>query len=601
MFVSEQKGKNFKMKNSRKKTEVDPLLSLDENPLGLSYEHHCFKSLLEIEEAGIVLLDDRFQILRFNRGAEQMFGYKREEIIGQTIDVLIPQRYQKTHQVHLEEFSFASAISQPMNKRNNIYGLRRNREEFPARAAISKIEVEGKKIFTAIIHDISEIIKKEEELSLAKKNLEIRVRERTLQLEESNQELQLTLKHEKLVGRLASLLNSTIDFPCVAHDLLKLIANTLEITEVHLYSFFSSKRSLYSSSEDLEGWFYEQWVVRTMKERKIIVLSSTKELEKEIKPEFRENMQSMCAVPVKVGKEVKGLICFSQSFEHCWSDHSIELFKTIADMIASAWGRDLQLQARLQAEKKQAEMIQVVEKTSRLASIGVMAAGITHEINQPLNAIKVTADSVLFWEKRNQGVLPELFVNKISKISTGASRIDEIIQHMRSFWVSPKESPEKIIDLEFVIKNGLTLISSQLSSHGIKPKMQAAGKNFLVRGNPLHLEQVAINLLVNAMHSIDTKSQNENEKQSKTICIKLEKQRKNVIFEVLDNGIGIPNGSEDKLYDPFFSTKKPGEGMGLGLAIVKKFIDSVGGTIDAYNNEMGGATFRVEIPMAQKT
>jgi C4-dicarboxylate-specific signal transduction histidine kinase len=111
----------------------------------------------------------------------------------------------------------------------------------------------------------------------------------------------------------------------------------------------------------------------------------------------------------------------------------------------------------------------------------------------------------------------------------------------------------------------------------------------------IHFEQIIINIVVNAMHALD-----EMDKIEKHIRITSSEIQDIVSITVSDNGIGLPPDIGGKLYDPFFSTKKPGKGMGLGLAIVKNYIDKYQGKIVAENNQWGGATFRIEFPMASE-
>lgn len=252
-----------------------------------------------------------------------------------------------------------------------------------------------------------------------------------------------------------------------------------------------------------------------------------------------------------------------------------------------------EFQARLDAETEKTASIQIVEKSSKLASIGVVAAGITHEINQPLNAIKVTADGILYWEKRNKGVLPQRFIDKIKNISQGANRINEIIYHMRSFWDSQHNTESKINTTE-VIQKALSLATVQMGSHGITLDYKSPKNSFYVKGNPIQLEQIIINLIVNAIHAVDASN-----KRNKYISLTTAKKKNYIQIKIIDNGTGFAKDiSQESLFDPFYSTKNgSGMGMGLGLAIVKYFVDKLEGKIRFFNNKLGGATFCLELPI----
>lgn len=310
---------------------------------------------------------------------------------------------------------------------------------------------------------------------------------------------------------------------------------------------------------------------------------------------FRERgIASACVFPVTTRGKADGLIVFGRSGPEGWKPTELELLKTASDMIVNAWLRYSNACAMLEAEKQRATALQMAERASRLASIGVMAAGITHEINQPLNDIKVTADSVLFWDKKNRGIIPDEFSQWLRSISGSVDRIDGIIRHMRSYWASPSQSEAVEFDLNESVRNALSLIGRQLANHGIRLKIIEEYSPLPVRGNRVHLEQIVLNLTVNAMHALDQKGE-----KNKKIEVALGLNDNHAVIEVRDNGVGLPQGVGDKLFDPFFSTRKPGEGMGLGLAIVKRFVQGFGGKVLAMRNETGGATFRVEIPVVE--
>ena len=257
--------------------------------------------------------------------------------------------------------------------------------------------------------------------------------------------------------------------------------------------------------------------------------------------------------------------------------------------------RKLSEQALIEAEQKQTEAARMAERSSRMASIGVMASGITHEINQPLNLIRLTADSILMARRRNIDVPVEEMIENFSAISEHVKRMDKIIQHMREFWVSPTSVSHELFDLNEAIAKGLTLIEQQLSSHRIDLEFSLTSTPLKVSGNRIHIEQIVINLVANSMHALD-----EIERERKVISVITEKRGNNARLVVKDNGPGFSVKHPEDLFDPFFSTRKPGSGTGLGLAIVKRFVDELSGKIEAMNNETEGAKFIVMFPLNGK-
>jgi C4-dicarboxylate-specific signal transduction histidine kinase len=247
------------------------------------------------------------------------------------------------------------------------------------------------------------------------------------------------------------------------------------------------------------------------------------------------------------------------------------------------------LQAEFEIENRELKAQQMAEKASRMASIGVMAAGITHEINQPLCAIKVSAESLLYWQKKNDIMLPQDFVESFENIIEAADKIDEIIQHMRAFWYLKDEHKPSTIDLNTSVTNALSLLERQIYSHGIFLKQKLSKKTLPIMAHNIHIEQIVINIVVNAMHSLD-----ETEIKDKHILISSYGKEDKVVLEISNNGKLIKPENIDKIFDPFFSTKQPGKGMGLGLAIVKRYIDSYKGSIKVDRNRKNGAKFIVK-------
>ncbi|MDE2090256.1 MAG: diguanylate cyclase, partial [Gammaproteobacteria bacterium] len=114
-----------------------------------------FRNVLEIAAEGIISVDESQQILIFNRGAEQIFGYQAEEVLGKPLDVLLPERYVDVHREHVRHFASGPEPAKSMNCRATIRGRRKDGSEFPAEASISKLTQGGQTLFTVILHDIS--------------------------------------------------------------------------------------------------------------------------------------------------------------------------------------------------------------------------------------------------------------------------------------------------------------------------------------------------------------------------------------------------------------------------------------------------------------
>lgn len=420
-----------------------------------------------------------------------------------------------------------------------------------------------------------------------------------LLLQEHNK-VKVALKHEMLISTVATILNTTDNFFEVLDNLLYIIENTMHLNNVTMFSLnentiedFNKKTDFLYQPQDESLKTTINFILENIKSNQSIYVTQLDEQTDGLKKLLKKyNTVALAVIPLKIPGKVLGSITFMSDSSIDWTSKHYSVFITISNMIANAWERFILNKQRISAEKQSIETIKLLESSSKLASIGVMAAGITHEINQPLNAIKIHSDGILFWNKRNQNVLPDFFLQKITKITQAVNRIDSIIKHMRSFWVPNSKKTDEIFDVNRSILNAIDMVQSQVNSHGILLKTELFSEPLNVQGDIIHLEQIVMNLTVNAMHALDkTKS------QDKDIFIKTKLQDKCIILTIEDNGPGINEELFEKLFDPFYSTKKPGEGMGLGLAIVKQFVDNFKGKIKCYNSpETSGAVFEISIP-----
>jgi PAS domain S-box-containing protein len=271
-------------------------------------------------------------------------------------------------------------------------------------------------------------------------------------------------------------------------------------------------------------------------------------------------------------------------------DNTNRIIVTVMDLSEQKKAQELKeasMAAIIEAGQKKFEALQVIEDTSRLASIGVIAGSITHEINQPLNAIKIGSDSILLWNEEKK-VLPEVITKVIKNVSDAAKRIDEIVSHMRSFWADNQENQMEVFDINPVVDRSVNFLINRIKIHEIELELSLEDRPLPVKANKLQLEIVINNLVNNAVHSLD-------KKQTKDKRITLETFTKDdlIYLRVEDNGTGLPAVPFEMLFDPFFTTKGPTEGTGLGLAIVDKFVKKFGAEINVENLTRGGAAFTI--------
>ena len=231
-------------------------------------------------------------------------------------------------------------------------------------------------------------------------------------------------------------------------------------------------------------------------------------------------------------------------------------------------------------------------KAEKIFSIGTMAAGISHEINQPLNSIKVISGGILYLLTQGEKLHAEEFAESIKEISSQTDRITNIIKHLRSF-IRRDENQLAPCNLNTSVEMALNVVGKQLTAHAVTVRKNLQENLPPVLAVSTGLEEIVVNLLVNAMQALDAV-----DKTNKVIAIRTYFSTK-VFLEISDNGPGIDPTLRETIFESFTSTKLHGDNLGLGLAIVNTIVTSYLGTIEVTSNDISGATFTVSLPAVQ--
>ncbi|MFT3697074.1 MAG: response regulator [Kofleriaceae bacterium] len=246
--------------------------------------------------------------------------------------------------------------------------------------------------------------------------------------------------------------------------------------------------------------------------------------------------------------------------------------------------------ARDVTDKKQTEMQLML--ADRMASVGTLAAGVAHEINNPLAAVIANLDMAEHdvVELGQRTPLPPDLVDEIHDARMSADRVREIVRDLKVF-SRAQEDRRGAVDVEKVLESTLRMAQNEIRHRAKVEKIY--GKVPRVDANEGRLGQVFLNLIVNAVQAIPEGNYDQNRIKIVTAVDKGE-----VVVSVTDTGTGIPPEAQRRLFTPFFTTKPTGVGTGLGLAISHRIITGLGGNLD-FTTELGkGTTFRVRLPIA---
>ncbi|MEG3617225.1 ATP-binding protein [Magnetovibrio sp. PR-2] len=254
------------------------------------------------------------------------------------------------------------------------------------------------------------------------------------------------------------------------------------------------------------------------------------------------------------------------------------------------------------AERKRAET-QLVQ-SAKMATIGQMASGITHELNQPMNIMRMGVEAAQLQVERGQADISSLS-ETLEKVEGQILRMSEIINHMRVYARQDRDT-NVVFNAFDAVQEGCKLFEGQLMGLDIKliteiPSCKGAIECCAVLGHATRMEQVVLNLLSNARDAILEKREKTGQDFTGETRVKYmaDETAQEVVIEVEDNGGGISDDVLPHIFAPFVTTKDSGQGTGLGLSISYSIVEGMGGSISATNGETG-ACITMRFPMASE-
>ena len=246
------------------------------------------------------------------------------------------------------------------------------------------------------------------------------------------------------------------------------------------------------------------------------------------------------------------------------------------------------------------ETEQQLIQASKMATLGEMATGVAHELNQPLSVIKTSSGFFMKKIRKKEPIKEEILFTLAEEIDRHVDRATKIINHMRQFGRMSDVKMEAL-QVETLLKKAFDLFSQQLKVRGIEVQWELAEDLPEISANPDRLEQVFINLLINARDAIEDRwAGREFNPGEKKITLRTRLDRDQVVVEVADTGGGIPAGIAERIFEPFFTTKEVGKGTGLGLSISYSIVKEAGGDIRVSSQKEAGATFILTFPVPER-
>ncbi|NMM46974.1 sensor histidine kinase [Marinigracilibium pacificum] len=502
-----------------------------------------FKSIFESAVEGLIICNNEGEILMANKRAEILFGYQEDELVGQKIEILVPDDLKSIHKVHRKEY--AKAPTQRMMGANiDLFGKRKDGSTFPIEISLNHSVVKGQPLVVSFIIDITARKKMEKDLEknrnrLEKYSIELeeRVRERTLELERSNMNL---LASQRLFRTIAK------NFP----------NGTINVIDKNFNYIFVEGKELKAkgiNSKDLIGKPY-------------VHNNEDSELEQKLNDAF---IGQNSTHEVISGTEHYMIYIVPLPSNH---NTDIERILIVEKNITKQKNAEENIRSALKKERELNEL------KSRFVSMA------SHEFRTPLSTILSSASLLdKYFEVGN-------LEKKDKHISKIKSSVNNLINLLNDF-LSLDKIEEGVITPsfhEFNLKKLIEEIIEELSD-SLKPGQDIIFK-YSYNEHVILDKQLVKNIFINLISNAIKYSNAE-----KPIHVSVYKENSLIIFEVSDEGIGIPKDDMEHLFGRFFRAHNATniEGTGLGLNIVKKYVEMMGGQISCVSEEGFGTTFKI--------
>lgn len=317
--------------------------------------------------------------------------------------------------------------------------------------------------------------------------------------------------------------------------------------------------------------------------------------------EMQSIIQSHCFADAKrvdsYGLSLKNLPsgCDIQNpLRNLWTDYKAAVLTAIAVILLQAitigamfWQKRRRAAAEFQTELSRQEL----RRAMRFASMGELTASIAHEINQPLGAILSNAEAAEMMLS-NGSAKPEDLKAILSDIRRDDQRAHDVVNRLRGLLANaePKLAP---LHLHTAIQEVLTLVLPEAKRRGVLLLVSRNASNDLVRGDPVQIQQVLINLVINAMDALELTP-----RPQRRIHIQTNPAQDHLVLSVADNGCGMDETTQATIFDSLFTTKKTG--LGMGLSIVRSIVDAHSGTIQVQSRPGDGSVFTVRLPLMKE-
>ncbi len=522
-------------------------------------------AIIAIAADAIISVDAEQRITLFNSGAEQIFGYSAPEVLGQSLELLVPERFRGNHLRILQGFGEGGTTSRRMGERQPVFGLKKNGEEFPAEASISKQVVEGRVMLTAILRDVS---------------LQRRVEEEHRFLARAGEVLSSSLDSERTLASVAQLAVRSLADCCVVY-----LTEGEHVRRLEVAHRSAEQRELAEALRNFRIDMRQPFLARDVLVRREPLLLP------HVTPEVLESMaqgeahlgllralapRSLLAVPLMSGERLLGALVFiSISSGRTYSSADLEFSLGLARLASLAVENARLYRVAQQASKARDEVLGIV----------------AHDLRSPLNSISLWLQVVERQIQKQGAELQTRSKEALGAMSNACRRMSRLIQdlldvtRLEAGQLSLNPNPQTPASL---VREAVDFAQAQAEAAGLQVHLEVADPLPPVLADRDRLLQVFSNLLGNALKFTPPGGD---------IWVGAGLEGEQVRFQVRDTGPGLPPEALAHIFDRFWqASRTDNRGVGLGLSIVKGIVEAHGGQLRVESEPGQGSTFSFTIP-----
>jgi PAS domain S-box-containing protein len=535
----------------------------------------------------IITIDHRDRIVVFNRMAELTFGWSADEMVGQPLDRLLPERFRGAHARHVGSYAETGASSRSMGRPGQLLALRKDGSEFPIEATISKVTVGNDRLLTVILRDVSERVRAEDDRQRQADRV-ARYAHRLEGVREIDRAVLASSQLDQLV--VAALLRLA---PLLAADevSVSVVADNGDAMQHRVVPRAAPQASVHvrpaGTSQSVDEWIAAEGGMVAVDDLDRPPLGAEPALA--LRHDGRH--RSYLGVSLRSGTAMLGRLDAWATGAAAFDADAREVALEVADQLAIAI-EQAQLREDLRRHASHLEA-RVAERTRALqdvnAELNAFAYSVSHDLRAPLRSMQGFAQALL----EDYGAhLDEAGRDYAQRIVAASRRMDDLIQDLLAYSrLSRAEVELQAVDLEQVTDSAAAIVADL--AQPVAPEFEVVRPMPAVVGHAGVLSQVLQNLIGNAVKFVAPGTQPR-------VRISAEARDSRVWVSVQDNGIGIPPEYQERIFR-VFERLHPLEaypGTGIGLAIVRKGVERLGGRCGVESEEGRGSRFWLDLPAA---